>query len=336
MTYKEEAFDQIDKADISPTLFRSAVRLLLRVSDDNGYLKDRQEAILDILHVNSWNSARSILMDLRNAGIITYSIGDDGVRVDFLAWPVRSEMDHQRSRLDHQRSNLDHDWLPCDEEVIQSGSRVIQIGSDDLEVIQNGSPARAIGSRVIQSRAPVDAPIGSRLVGSNHTLLDPQKDQEPTNLEPVQLTPPGPEEVERSFALLTDPELVDGVHQTKKHLALARKYACRHRFPWLVQQVAAYLRDLRTDRVRGIGALHKRIDATFRLEPFDDDFLASDFYRRHYPLDEEDIGRWERWQKYGGDEYADVMGLDPPDFPSEVEALVRQLPLPVESRGGVP
>lgn len=303
-----DTVQRITGADLPPATERFAVRLLAKVNPDCGYVDLTWEELEDLTGITNRGAARRHLTRMKQARIAHYDT-NDYVYVTFFAWPDAPGRARGRAdgRVGAPESNGDPVAETSHKDPKEAFGRV-------------GAPAPARG------RAKESALLSSKLVGSSYTLLDLQEDQEPTNLELVQA--PGPEEVERSLALLTDPELAGGAHQPQKHQLLADKHARKHRFPWLVQQVAAYLRDLRAGRVRGIGALHKRIDTPFRLEPFDDAFLASPLYRRHYPLDEDEIGSWQRWQKYGGDEYADVMGLDPPDIPPEVELLIRQLPLP--------
>lgn len=304
-----ETVQRITRADLPPATERFAVRLLAKVHPDCGYVDLTWEELEDLTGITNRGAARRHLTRMKQARIAHYDT-NDYVYVTFFAWPDAPGLARGRAdgRVGAPESNGDPVAETSREVPKEAFGRV-------------GAPGLARG------RADESALLSSKLVGSSYTLLDLQEDQEPTNLELVQA--PGPEEVERSLALLTDPELTGGIHQPRKHELRADKQARKHRFPWLVQQVAAYLRDLRAGRVRGIGALHKRIDTPFRLEPFDDTFLASDLYRRHYPLDEDELGSWQRWQKYGGDEYGDlIQGLDPPALPPEVEALVRQLPLP--------
>lgn len=141
---------------------------------------------------------------------------------------------------------------------------------------------------------------------------------------------PSQTESERSFRLLTDPDLMRGIHQPDRHIAKVRLYALNHQFLWLIQQVGAYWRDFQSGKVKGIGALHNRIEKQFRLEPFDPGFLESPLYHRHYPLDPDETRAWQQWRSFG--EYAHlVQGLTDPteEWPPDLVALVEQLPPPV-------
>ncbi len=108
---------------------------------------------------------------------------------------------------------------------------------------------------------------------------------------------PPPEEAERSFRLLTDPEVGLG---EKQAMRLARVHA----FPWLLRQVFAWRRDLEAGRVSGPGALVSRCDRHFSAGELTERDRASPLYRRY--VSEADEAE-ERRRRYIPDEYADLI-----------------------------
>ena len=86
---------------------------------------------------------------------------------------------------------------------------------------------------------------------------------------------PPPDEVARSVALLTDPDVA-------MSRANAARFAEIHDFLWLVAQVADWWEDRRLGKADGVGALYTRIKAAWDIVGVSDAFLRSDLYKRHW------------------------------------------------------
>jgi hypothetical protein len=154
------------------------------------------------------------------------------------------------------------------------------------------------------------------------------KQPEPTNqVQPEQ--PEQPAERERSYQLLTDPEIAGIAFSPDRHEQKARQYAADHAFPWLLQQVAAFWRDYQEGKVEKIGALYNRIEKNYRLERYGEEFLASEFYQRHYPLDQVGARSLQHWLKHR--EYVGIIRDLQPFTTGDpaLDRLLEQLPAPV-------
>lgn len=336
-TAYEEAIRQIDTADISGNVYRTARRLLDLAAQHDGYIELTPAATLTLCATEADGTMRSHLDQLRLAGIITYSISNKHSRVivHFSAypWPVVDAWP-EPPRVAPTNSRA----APADLLVAPENSRVLranfldseganltepddcwpsqQICRDDQQICWSDQQIRAQGAR---------SGTGVTTTNKQTNSNTPDHDQGSLFVPPIDWPPERVCAGQFVYSLLTDEE----VGLWPESAAAAARL---HPPAWVVAQVAEWW--CKRDKLKP-GALFTRLmdPERFRSGPPGPEFLSSDLYRRHYPLDEDDVGRWERWQKYGG-EYADlIQGLDPPAMPPEVEDLVRQLPLP---KGGVP
>ena len=91
------------------------------------------------------------------------------------------------------------------------------------------------------------------------------------------------EEQERTFALLTDPEV--GIHPP-----VASGMAQKHAFEWIRRQVFAWRRDIRRGKMHHTGALVYRINNDFYARELTTEDKQSDLYQRHAdPFGEEEV-----------------------------------------------
>ncbi|MCL4862954.1 MAG: hypothetical protein KJZ93_26325 [Caldilineaceae bacterium] len=274
-----------------------------------------------LVGTEAWGTVRAHLIALQRAGIVEKWL-NHSTRVWFVEYPAPAWLLADRAKARAGRS--DPRDLPTEtgtDEAAGNGERAPgdQIRANHQQI---RAPDDQIRANYQQTRAKTGDGIGRYQVGrytNNEDLdsdrylptADPQTAPDVAELEPDQRW---------SFELLTDSDI-------GMMAANALKCARLHKPAYVVRHVATWWS---TRRGRGAGALFNRLLNWKQFPPheeIDEDFLASDLYRRHYPLDEDDARRWALWQSYG--EHADlVQGLSPPDMPPEVEALVRQLPLP--------
>lgn len=148
MMFRELAFEQIDQAPISPTLFRAAVRLLFIVAEANGQIKATKDFICSRCRVDSWGAARRMLGDLVDAKILGYRTEGTTVYLDFKAWPVRSEQTFPDAPACENGSLLRADLVAPARE---NGSQ--PAGSEPAARSDLVAPAREIGSLAETARS---------------------------------------------------------------------------------------------------------------------------------------------------------------------------------------
>jgi hypothetical protein len=260
-------------------VYRTAIRLLRLADDNNVHVRLTKEVVKRLCATTTDGTMRSHLWQLSAANIIHYSTNAD-VYVNFHAYASRA------GRAQSWSESAKHSST----EPVVEPEPMAETDGRAPDARKLGQNARNAGT-ARETFEFETLPIGSRLVGSDLTDPDPSflEDQEPTNQPTV--VAPSPDEQERSKRLLVDPDILEAVNVRKKHAAKILEYAKRHSFPWLVQQVAAWWRDMQAEKVRGVGALYNRIDNGWRLEPWPDEFLASDLYARHYPLSPAEVRR---------------------------------------------
>ena len=310
------ALTQIESADLTPKTRLAAKSLLQSVDPRTGHIKATRERAGEILGTTSWGATRRMLVKLKQAELIHYST-NEMVYVDFWAWLASGhQSDLSRAKSDLQRSLADD-------------KRASEITFRAPEIEKRAPEIEKRAPEITSPEVEEGDGIGRYWVGRYTNNEDPNSDRYlPTAVpqaagEIAELPP----DQRWNFGLLTDPEI--GMMP-----ANALKCARLHKPIYVVKHVATWWG---TRRGRGAGALFNRLLNWKQFPPheeIDEDFLASALYRRHYPLDEEGMGRWERWRRYGNAD--SIQGLSPPDMPPEVEILVRQLPLPAERDGGAP
>lgn len=89
--FAEIALAQIEQADLTPRLYRTARRLLDAVQrSDGGYASFDLETLMAVCRVTSQNGVERHLQDLQVAGLITARLGLGAMgrtEVRFAAWP---------------------------------------------------------------------------------------------------------------------------------------------------------------------------------------------------------------------------------------------------------
>ena len=314
LNYREQAFEQIDQADIPPTLFRAATRLLFAADEHNGMIKATKAVIMDRCRVRSWGAARRMLGELATVDIIRYNSDGDVVYIDFIAWPVRADLvapargfgsladdnddDDENDRAKDERHRADL-VAPARE----FGSRVQDDGDERAKLARHRAdlvaPARGFGS----FGAPVKE---GRKEGRNIDLITTDLEVLPTGIAqserqtangeqptaksqpqpPPSSEPPPPDgltaDQQRTYALLVELGL---------SAENALKMAKFHSFAFVVKQVATWY-----GGEYGIGALYNRLLKPKQFPPGVPKiaFLVSALYKRHYPLDRDEAKRRER------------------------------------------
>ena len=103
MTYApaEQARSDILSSGLSKTTIANALALLERAHPYNGHIKLSKASLMDLWGVGSDGTIRHYLTQLAKAGIIHYS-SNDFVYIDFKAWPPSpdSDQDFTRGRVD--------------------------------------------------------------------------------------------------------------------------------------------------------------------------------------------------------------------------------------------
>lgn len=133
-----------------------------------------------------------------------------------------------------------------------------------------------------------------------------------------------------AYAILTDPEVSDTAHDQALHRAKVLRWIEAEDSLWLIRHVAAWWNDYyRRKTVKGIGALVHRIEEHCPPNGWPDSFLASTFYRRHYPLTEQEARSRENRKRYAG---FPVMGLSTGSdnqLDPDLVRLLDALPVPI-------
>lgn len=296
MNYREQAFEQIDQAPIASTLFRAAVRLLFAADDLYGQIKATKSFVCERCRVGSWGAARRMLGDLVSAGILGYRSEGDIVFVDFKAWPARSIL------VAGPRENGSQSAPPIGLLVIGS------IGSGLDQPIEPTNQLVAETDWLVGSQAKGTEPLGEDALTENpETQPDDRSSPQLEPMPPLPVAagfPPSAPEQQRSFALLTDPDLTPDTDPERRcglNPKVAQTFTQSHRFEWLLQQIGTYWVQYQDGQVSGPGALKNRIANNWRPEEWCSEFLASDYYRRHYPvsLTDDERAAWASYRKYG-------------------------------------
>lgn len=293
------AIDQLNTADIPATTYRTGRKLLDLADKTTGHIQITRTTLLDLAAVGSEATARSHLSQLSTLGIIHYSVNQN-VYVNFRAWsPItraqRAQNGSERAPggvIFEDDSDLDSDS--------DSGAR-----KDGLSARKMGLSARKDGLSARET--PRDLRDWE---GGNIDPL-PNSDQ---SLPPVELptTETAPDELtenqQLAVKLLTDREI--GISRPN-----AIKAARRHGFAGTVRMVATWWPQ--RERV-GVGGLFYRLmnPKGFPSTAPGREFLTSDVWKRHYPLDESGIRRRR---------YAIDLAPDP---------LLDSLPMPIYEEGG--
>jgi hypothetical protein len=322
--------DRIEAANLPLAVYRTARRLLDRAMARNGYLEISHDEMLKICETEAWGTVRRHLIALQGAGIIKKWL-NHSARVWFVDYPAPAWLGGvitERAEVIILRSPADDHG--DDENSV--GSPGDQIRANDERFRANDERFRAGDD---QNRAQTAPPIGWLVGFDPNTSILPDQDQ--TN-QPTNQVAQTAEEQERSKRLLSDPEILAHVGNREAYAAKTLTYANEHAFPWLLQQVGSWWADMQARRVRSIGALYKRIDSGWTPDPWPDEFLESDLYARHYPLDDSQRTAWSAYQQYeasrgvilGYDHYVEMVNA----WPDELFALAEQLPAPIQ--GGAP
>lgn len=321
-THYHLAIHQIEAADLPDGVYRTARRLLDLAVDHDGYIEITPTVALAICRTDSPNTMRSHLNQLRRAEVISCQISNKHGRVmiRFTAYPLpvveewprpegartptnliagRSNLIAERSDLIAGRSNFeDLDDDEIDEpynralgDQIRAPRDQIRACSDQIRALgdQNGLPElEGLEGRNIYN-ITYDQEFLPSGASPNETA---NREQPPPSSEaPPDIGGLSPEQL-RAYNLLTDPDLspYGGLSP-----ANALKVACRYKFPYVVCQVATWF-----DSEYGLGALYNRLMKPKAFPPGvpRPEFLASELYRRHYPLDRQTAEQRARMATY--------------------------------------
>ena len=281
----DDIVERLDSADISPNVYRTAIRLLRRTHPDNGYARLSYEQFAEICGTASEATCRRHLADLAAADLITYR-RNSAVHVHWHDWPTIADGDpmiyDNPARATRAKSS-----------TTRAKSTTERAQDEERNLTETGS-ARATRAKSSTTRAkstteragPIHAHAGA-LVG---WLVDPLSNTESdqstnhgspdVDERPISEPTPIPDEAERArtFALLVDPALHVGA--TK-----ANQLAAEHTFDECRRIVAMFWDRLQSGAV-GSGKVITAIDAKWGAPPISDSFRLTDFYRRHRTPDE--------------------------------------------------
>lgn len=177
---------------------------------------------------------------------------------------------------------------------------------NNKEVLVSNKPTKEEGSVSKKTNQPTNhARAQNGLVGFETQRIyptfdplgeDPTTNSQPTDSPPVRAGsdptafPPPPALTPAqclAFRLLAAPEVAapGGTQVSARYEMNVRRWLTEHDPLWLAQHVAVWWDDYQRGKVDSVGALEHRIEKRCAPNRWPDSFLASAFYRRHYPLD---------------------------------------------------
>jgi hypothetical protein len=277
----ETILDTIETSSLSPAEYRTARRLLDRVSNQWTVYLTRADAC-EVCGTKTWAGARKGLNRLEELGIIQLHTNNCA----YITFVDRAESGTYRAETTRERAETTRPEL--------------------TEPRQNGAPARRNDAKRAESgtyraettRPPIGSGSGSRKEG---------RKEDPTYLpeggaggETDSPEQPSPDEQARSVALLMDEEV--GAVQ-KLAMALAQTYS----YEQIRRQVFRFMRDRAKGDVKHAGVLRRRLEDHAPASITQED-RASPLWQRHHSeeetaaLETEEIRR-----RYIPDEYADII-----------------------------
>lgn len=306
------ALEQIDTADIPAAVYRTAIRLLNMAV--NGHVRLTKDEMRDICGTTTDGTVRSHLWQLSAACIIHYSTNED-VYVNFHAYAVP---DPRAGRAQSWSERAKHSTNGAD-----AGPILIADDDDRAQDARNDrQDARIIGQDARNDRPGAGSIRLGKVGRYDPNILDQENNTLPTSTPKATAEPPDLSTLKGdqvwAYTLLTDEDV--GVYPSIAVACVRLNTAS-----WIVRQVSAWW--MQRDKIR-VGALIWRLTNPdkSRPGPADPEFLDSDLYWRHYPLDEGGAHSWARWVR--NRDYADVMGMREPTHSPELMALLEQLPIP--------
>lgn len=277
--------DFLDKHELAPAVYRTAVRLARRTEPGASYVRVSYEEMLLIVGSESENTVRGHLATLARTGVLTYK-RNHAVQVmwaDVICERSQRAVGDQSAR-----------WEISEEDAARGGRALRAVGDhDDPEDEKiDLTPRGSRGGR--SNRAVGDHPLNTigRLVGGSSTT--------PTYLPGGSGgNSPLTDEQRRTVALLTDPEVgMDEVTATR----LAQKHAS---FAFVRAHVFATLEDMRAGKVK-VYVLPSRLSRGGMPKITEAD-RQSALWRRHADAADAVDAVDELRQKYLPDEYAGVI-----------------------------
>lgn len=279
------AFDQIVDTRLPSSTMRLALKLL-RLVDQTGSLCLDWEEILNLTGgVTNRGSVRRHLISLKQAGIITYATNGH-VLLAFCAY--------EGCALDIGQAS---------ETISARGFPCADAREWEHESVEHRVPARrnqrADARKMENRRAGFRAQ--SPLTPPSVCLSVDQSLHEQTNKHVVSFHKEAPtlEEQERSFRLLTDPEV--GIEQQQ-----ARQLAGKHHFGWIEKHVFAYQADRERGKAQGTGALIHRLVSKWSTGALTNADRDSALYARHHDVRKEQAEQYSYLEEYWGNNAVDV------------------------------
>ena len=272
---------RIEAADLPATTYRTARRLLDLASED-GHVTLTKDTMLDLCGTDKWNTVRAHLGQLTRAGIIHYST-NSMVYVNFVI-AERSNLTSERSSVTSERS---HPTPP----MIAERAQMTSERSQDAPVIAERSFVTSERAQMTSERSNEPSNTGW-LVGWTN-------DQDPDTNQPTTDDPPDAGDIDRSIALLTDPEIGLSVDA-------ARQRAQEQPFASILRVVAGYWTDFQDGKVSSPGVLNHRLRSGWSAGPISAEFRRSPLCERHSPEETADPTRRDsaqNRQRYRPDGY---------------------------------
>ena len=270
--HSPEITARLEAADLPATVYRTA-RRLLDVAGDDGHVTLTREIMLPICGTEKWSTVRSHLGQLVRSGIIHYST-NALVYVNFVI--------AERAQEQSERAQGD-DPTRAERSSVQS-----ERAQDD--------PTRAERSFVQPERAQEQS---ERSFGPSNTgwLVGWSNDPDLDTNQPTTDEPPDAGDIDRSIALLTDPEI--GLT-----IDAARQRAQEQPFAGILRVVAGYWTDRADGKVSSPGVLNHRLRSKWNAGPISAEFRRSALCAKHAPEETADPGRrdsYENRQRYRTD-----------------------------------
>lgn len=259
MNALSQAMNAILAAELPPATERTAIRLLAKASATGGQYNCTWADFLALCGCDNRNAGRRHLTHIVNKGIIHYST-NEYVYVTFLAWmPAPDAPPTARGRAETEAG--DH----------QNGACTRQNDDGDVRIVSDGDAKRRVGALLAaRGRAEMTYEILERERERDYII---NTTEQSLSLSRNDLQP----EQQRVFDALTDPEV-------NIQPANAIKVAQYMKLRLVLLMIGTWW----PEREKySAGALFKRLmnPGKFRPGVPGKDFLASEFYARHYPDD---------------------------------------------------
>ena len=83
---KDEALDRLEEADLAPALYRTARRILDRVSEADGYCRIDHATARQICGTESDETVRGHLSRLTSAGLLDRTVSSTTIYIEWCGW----------------------------------------------------------------------------------------------------------------------------------------------------------------------------------------------------------------------------------------------------------